>query len=404
MNGTKQYFAQKSVWAGLLAVVAIVALLGWAFVGSTVNPVPKRIPVALVAADKGADVPGKGRMNIGDVLKQKLTTEMTPTGEKSPFEWTVLDDEQAAAEGLDRQTFYAVVVLPETLSADFVALLSPQPKPAEVRVLVNQGKSGVAATMVTQAVGKMLEGANAALREQALGQLQQMKGDAVSIAQAKALAAPLAVTFQTVHPILPNTANGNAPVVLTQLAWISALAATVLLFVAAGKAGAGASGGWGIAASQLIAGLAYAVVASAAILAVVGGLFGLDVPDVTETGLFLTLAVYSFFLLQSAIVNWIGLKGMPVLVLLFFFGLPILNLPPEFLPDAARDWLYSWIPFRFSAEGLRDLFYFRQGLNVGGPASVLGWIAAAGAVVLLASGAKRTKRAPEPSASVDAVR
>lgn len=387
MSGVKSFFAQKIVGLGLVVMIAVIALLGWAILGSTVNPVPKNMPIALVAADEGAEIPGRGKVNIGDTLREKLTAAQTPAGEPSPFAWTVLDNEREASDGLDRQQYYAAVVLPENLSAAFVSLMSPNPQAAGVKVLINQGKSGVAASMVTQAVGKMIEGINIQLREQALGQIQQNSGSAVSIAQAKALAAPLAASFEIVHPIVPNTANGNAPVVLTQLAWMAALAASALLYAAGSKLRE--AGRWTVVCSQLAAGAVYAAVAAGGELLISAGLFGLDIPDWTNTYLFLLLAVFSFFLLQSAILAWIGLKGMPVLVLLFFFGLPILSLPPEFLPVATRDWLYSWIPFRFSVEGLRDVIYFRQGLNVGSPAAVLGWIGAVSAVLMTASVVKR---------------
>lgn len=404
MSGMRSFFTQKTVWGGLLAVIAAIALLGWAILGSTVNPVPKNMPLALVVADKGADIPGAGKVNIGETLEQKLTGGETPTGEPSPFVWTVLGSEREALDGLDRQQYYAAVVLPDNLSAAFVSLLSPSPQTASVRVLVNQGKNAAAATMVTQAVGKMLEGINTQLREQALGQLQQRQGPgaALSAAQAKALAAPLAASFETVHPIVANTANGNAPVVLTQLAWIGALAASALLYLTASKLKT--AGRFGLTVSVLLAGAVYAAVGAAAELAIADYLFGLEVPDWPQTLLFLMLALFSFFLLQTAVLSWIGLKGMPLLVLLFFFGLPLLNLPPEFLPDATRDWLYAWIPFRFSAEGLRDLFYFRQGLNVGGPVSVLVWIGIAGAAVTLASAWKRRASGTRTPVAADSAR
>lgn len=389
MSGIRSFFAQKTVWIGLAAMIAVIAVLGWAILGSTVNPVPKNMPIALVAADRGAELPGAGKVNVGEMIKQKLTAAQAQAagGEAPPFAWTVLDSESEAMVGLDRQTYYAVMILPDNLSANYVSLLSPAPGTAGIRVLINQGKSGVAATMAAQALGKMVEGINAQLREQAFAQIQQARGTTVTITQAKALAAPLAASFETVHPIAANTANGNAPVVLTQLAWLAALTASALLYLTGGKLKE--AGRLTVVAAQLIAGAVYAAVAAGSELLISGSLFGLRVPDWTNTFLFLMLAVFCFYLLQSAVISWIGLKGMPILVLLFFFGLPILGLPPEFLPDATRDWLYSWIPFRFSVEGLRDLFYFRQGLNVGAPAAILGWIGVAGAALMIASVTKR---------------
>ncbi|MDB4866070.1 MAG: hypothetical protein JWR03_403 [Cohnella sp.] len=86
--------------------------------------------------------------------------------------------------------------------------------------------------------------------------------------------------------------------------------------------------------------------------------YGMQLADASAVWLFLWLAGSAFFLLQSALFNWLGMAAAAILVLLLFFSMPLLNMAPEFMPQATLDWLYSWTPFRYVASGLRNLLYF----------------------------------------------
>ena len=113
-----------------------------------------------------------------------------------------------------------------------------------------------------------------------------------------------------------------------------------------------------------------------------------------ETWLFLWLAGSAFFLLQSSLLNWIGFRAMPLLVLLMFFSVPLLNMAPEFLSQTTRDWIYSWTPLRFAAGGLREVMYF-GGLDAAHSNALILWGVAVGFLVLLLSSGFRFGRATD---------
>ena len=92
---------------------------------------------------------------------------------------------------------------------------------------------------------------------------------------------------------------------------------------------------------------------------------------------------FRFFLLQSTLLNWMGIPAMGILVLLMFFSMPLLNMAPEFLPQATQDWLYSWTPLRFGASALRDVMYF-DGYAPSSSHSAVMWFIAGGFLVLFA--------------------
>ncbi|MGM7680927.1 hypothetical protein ACSVDA_02110 [Cytobacillus sp. Hm23] len=63
---------------------------------------------------------------------------------------------------------------------------------------------------------------------------------------------------------------------------------------------------------------------------------------------------------------------VPILILLFFFSLPILSVAPELLPVVTINWLYSWVPFRFIVESFKDILFFgKKSFDHG--LGILGW-------------------------------
>ncbi|UKS26933.1 DUF3533 domain-containing protein [Paenibacillus sp. HWE-109] len=392
------FFKQKHPYLAIIAVFLVVLLLGLAQLGSTVNPVPKNLPVLLVQADSGAKLPTGQEMNFGKTIQEKLTATPTQSNTVSPLQWTILESEQEAMDAMNREQAYATIVIPADFSSNLISLLSPQPSPSMITVYVNQGMNYNGATMANQVISQMVGGINAQVREQLLNQLAGRSGATLTIEQSKAFASPISVTTKTINTVGANSSNGNAPMVLTQLAWFGAMVTTLLLFTASQKAVQSGSRlhRLGIRASQLVGGVVVTAAAAGSILLVTGQWLGLSIPHTGQIFLFLFFAGFVFFLLQTAVVSWLGMAGVPLFVLVFFFGAPVLSLPPQLLPAFSHDWLYSWIPLRFSIEGLRDLFYFGQGLNISGPIWTLSSIGAVGIVLILLSVLKKHR---EPAAA-----
>ena len=90
---------------------------------------------------------------------------------------------------------------------------------------------------------------------------------------------------------------------------------------------------------------------------------GVNIPDYMDTALFLAISSFAFFLMITAVLWVVGFKGIALFVLMLFFGAPLLALPSEMMSPFYHDWIYSWLPMRFMVEGLRELFFFRNGLT-----------------------------------------
>jgi YhgE/Pip-like protein len=396
------FFKQKHPYLAIIVVFLVILLLGIAQLGSTVNPTPKNLPVLLVQMDAGEKLPTGQEMNFGKLIQEKITAAPAQADTVSPLKWTTVASEQEAIDAMDREQAYAAIIIPADFSHKLASLLSPAPQASSLTLYVNQGMNNTAATMANGVLSQIINGVNGQVREQLLAQVSQ-KGGTLTVDQTKAFASPIVVTSKNMNAVGTNSANGNAPVVLTQLAWFGAMVTTLLLFMAAGKATQTGSRThrFSIQASQLLSGVVITAASAASILLVAGKWLGLTIPNYWEMGLFLTFVGFAFFLLQTAVVSWLGLKGVPLFVLVFFFGAPVLSLPVELLPSFSQDWLYSWLPLRFSAEGLRDLFYFRQNLNLSSPMWTLGIIGAVAIVVIFLS---LLKKHEQPAAKVEASR
>ena len=108
--------------------------LGVAMMGSIAGAKPKSLPVALVVLDQPAELPNGEPLAVGDMMKGMLQGNS-----QLPIQWKIVNSEAEAREGLDSQKYYGALVLPEDLSASILSLQSPDPKPAVVQVLVNEG-------------------------------------------------------------------------------------------------------------------------------------------------------------------------------------------------------------------------------------------------------------------------
>ncbi|MCG8928505.1 ABC transporter permease [Lentzea sp. CC55] len=105
---------------------------------------------------------------------------------------------------------------------------------------------------------------------------------------------------------------------------------------------------------------------------------------------FLLAVAAAFALLQAGLFRHLGIRAMGVLGLLYLMAPAVAGQVPELLHPVYKAVLWSWTPFRFSAEGLRSLLY--DG-SVTTEWWVFGGIALVGVVLLLAGQEAQADRA-----------
>ncbi|ONI88406.1 hypothetical protein ALI22I_18765 [Saccharothrix sp. ALI-22-I] len=171
-----------------------------------------------------------------------------------------------------------------------------------------------------------------------------------------------------------SAAGRTAPLAASALLWIAGLVAGAAFTVLARK-------------PTMAARLVGTVTTTVLGVAVVAGFFALwdsALPLGWVVLGYLALVGLAFALVQGALLRLLGIRAMAVLGPLYLIAPAVAGQVPELLDPAYRALLWSWTPFRFSAEGLRAL------LQGGSTASAQIWVfvalAAVGLAVLLLPG------------------
>ncbi|WP_214328185.1 YhgE/Pip domain-containing protein [Bacillus paranthracis] len=355
----------------------------------TVQPQPKNLPIAIVNEDQGVEIPDQPKMNMGQTIVDNM--KKTSKSEEEPaVKWIEVKNEETLQNGLNNQEYYAALVIPKDFSTKQASLRTPQPSSPEVEIFINQGMNTAASTMAGQILNSVVDNMNNNVRKQILEGLKA-KEATLTADQVSNVVTPITKKVINVNEIGKNSANGNSPISLFQPLWIASLASAAIIFIAISKIPVGTrKENFILKLKQIITGAVAAFVIGFGITWIADGMVGLNISNFTDTALFLTITSFSFFLMISAVLSIVGLKGISIFALLLFFGAPLLSLAPEMLSPFYQDWVYTWLPMRFMIEGLREIFFFGKGLSWSTPVIVLIWIGAVSIVIILATALKRS--------------
>lgn len=356
----------------------------------SVQPQPKALPIAIVNEDQGVVLPNQSTMNMGQTIVEmmKATTE---TDSESAVKWVEVKSSEAVQKGLNNQKYYAALVIPADFSANRASLQTVTPASPEVQIYINQGMNMAAATVAGQILNGVVDNLNINVRDQLL-QGFEVQGANLTVEQAASIVTPITKTVTNVNEVGTNSANGNSPISLFQPLWMASLASAAITFMAISKLKfRNRKESLMTKLGQILIGAAAALVIGFGLPWLVGSMVGINIPDYLDTALFLTIASFAFFLMITAVLSLIGFKGIIIFVLMLFFGAPLLALAPEMMAPFYRDWIYSWLPMRFMIEGLREIFFFGNGLTWNTPLIVLVCIAVVSIIVILATSLKRIK-------------
>ncbi|NUC17847.1 DUF3533 domain-containing protein [Bacillus mycoides] len=355
----------------------------------TVQPKPKNLPIAIVNEDQGVEIPNQPKMNMGQTIVDNM--KKTSKSEEEPaVKWVEVQNKEAVQKGLNNQEYYAALVIPKDFSTKQASLRTPQPSSPEVEILINQGMNTAASTMAGQMLNAIVDNMNNTVRTQLLEGLKA-KGATLTADQVSNVVTPITKKVTNVNEIGKNSANGNSPMSLFQPLWIASLASAAIIFIAISKMPVGTrKENFVLKLKQIVTGAIATLVIGFGLTWIADGMVGLNIPNFTDTALFLSITSFCFFLMISAVLSLVGLKGIGIFALLLFFGAPLLALAPEMMSPFYQDWVYAWLPMRFMIEGLREIFFFGKGLAWNTPLTVLVWIGVVSVVIILGTALKRS--------------
>lgn len=383
----------KLIFISPIVIVAVITLFSLTMIPS-VSPSPKELPIALVNEDSGVSLPNQTQVNMGKQVIEKIQSQSVP-GEVAPVKWISVNSLAEAQKGMKEKHYYAAFVIPKSFSENQLSLQTPTPAFPELQLYINQGMNTLAANASEQILNGIVEGVNEGVRTKLLS-TYSAEDTRLTAEQAAMIVEPIHKKVINVNEIGTKSANGNAPVSLFQPVWMASIGGAVLVFFALQKS-------FLTGRKQRAAGISAAIGIGAAMAVLAGfwttwfanSVIGLEVPNFSDTALFISLAYFTYFLLISSVLSWLGMKGIPIFVLTLFFGLPLLAMPKEFMSSFYQDWVNPWLPMRPMIDGLRDLLFFEKGFEWSHSVEALTFIALGSLLLLCSSVFKKEQRLPE---------
>lgn len=373
-------FKQKLAWIAPIAVLLIIALFSINLVIQG-DPTPKNLPVAIVSNETGH------AGQIVHMLKEQMTGR---EGEPAALTFTQLQSEEEVRAAFDEKKYYAAVVIPENFNAA-LENLSVEGRAAEIQLLVNQGMNATGANLANSALGAMIDGMSQQVSEQWLARMEA-SNMTISANQVAAFADPIVTKVELVNAVGKASANGNAPLLMAMPAWVGALIGGMLLLLATQKMEIlTRADRLRVIGEQIVLGAVMAVLSGFAV-ATLATWAGILLPSYLTVALFVAFSFFCFFMLVSATVSWIGKPAIMLFMIVMLLGMGTIMMPVEMLPTFFADYVRPWIPMRFAADGLREIFYFNQGFFTGTANTILTSIGLGSLAVYLLSVLKPVKQ------------
>ena len=134
-----------------LGVCVIPSIYAWFNILANWDPYQNTgtVPIAVVVEDEGADVPGMGSVNAGDMVRERLE-------DNHQLGWTFVDNEETALDGVRSGRYYAAFVIPPDFTSALAGVLDGHAEQARVAYYVNE-KANAVAPKVTDTGATTLE-------------------------------------------------------------------------------------------------------------------------------------------------------------------------------------------------------------------------------------------------------
>jgi len=333
----------------LLAALGIGTLL----MAPMVAMEPRDLPLAVVNLDEGVETP-QGQVNAGEQVIEAIQSDDA----NGLVAWRALDDQAALDAALEDNDVYAALVVPADFGVSQAMAQQGQGEASPLRLIVNEGKNPMVTGQLSGSLSALTAGSDLPVETEYYHEVPDSLGLVASFLPMVLMILTYISSYATgvvIRSVFPLRATGRAARVATQL---------------------------GVAA---LAAIAVGYLGSSILDAMVD--LEVSVPDVAP---FMAISSFALMTLVIGSVNWIGLVGMAVPILILVLGLGPADLPFEFLPVFWQDFVYPWNPLRFLADGARAVLY--QGAGWWNPATLGLVLTALIGIVLVATSVLTPRR------------
>lgn len=336
----------KFVWLPILVALFIGAYFSITAIPSTHMKV-NDLPIAIVNEDQGT---------TGKNLTKQITTKNSSNSSKMSIKWTVFNSQEDLLKEMNKEKYYGAIVILKNFSANLQSLMTPNPKKAKLKIIINQGMGTTITTQVNTALTKMTHQINTALGKQLLQTLSK-KMPAIPAEMASNLTNPLTIETEKINKT-GDLANGGAH--FFQSVWLGCLGTSMLLGFAFSKIKfKSLREKFSALGVQLLSAIISSFVIGYGVIYLQSTILNVTIPNFTLLGLFLSLCAFSFIIFINGVESWVGLISIPVFMLLLFFAAPLLTAIPESL-NGFYSTLSNWLPMSYMYRGVKSIMYFNN--------------------------------------------
>ena len=336
----------KFVWLPILVALFIGAYFSITAIPSTHMKV-NDLPIAIVNEDQGT---------TGKNLTKQITTKNSSNSSKMSIKWTVFNSQEDLLKEMNKEKYYGAIVIPKNFSANLQSLMTPNPKKAKLKIIINQGMGTTITTQVNTTLTEMTHQINTALGKQLLQTLSK-KMPAIPAEMASNLTNPLTIETEKINKT-GDLANGGAH--FFQSVWLGCLGTSMLLGFAFSKIKfKSLREKFSALGVQLLSAIISFFVIGYGVIYLQSTILNVTIPNFTLLGLFLSLCAFSFIIFINGVESWVGLISIPVFMLLLFFAAPLLTAIPESL-NGFYSTLSNWLPMSYMYRGVKSIMYFNN--------------------------------------------
>ena len=336
----------KFVWLPILVALFIGAYFSITAIPSTHMKV-NDLPIAIVNEDQGT---------TGKNLTKQITTKNSSNSSKMSIKWTVFNSQEDLLKEMNKEKYYGAIVIPKNFSANLQSLMTPNPKKAKLKIIINQGMGTTITTQVNTTLTEMTHQINTALGKQLLQTLSK-KMPAIPVEMASNLTNPLTIETEKINKT-GDLANGGAH--FFQSVWLGCLGTSMLLGFAFSKIKfKSLREKFSALGVQLLSAIISSFVIGYGVIYLQSTILNVTIPNFTLLGLFLSLCAFSFIIFINGVESWVGLISIPIFMLLLFFAAPLLTAIPESL-NGFYSTLSNWLPMSYMYRGVKSIMYFNN--------------------------------------------
>ncbi|TOY85229.1 hypothetical protein DIS15_05400 [Levilactobacillus brevis] len=408
-------FKRKNIWISMLVAAILIGLFAFAQVGARSTVKVRHVPLALVVNDNGKDAK--------NVVK-KLRKESH--GKNSEIKWINANRTNELTKGFASGKYYGAVVIHSGFTkainqqADYLkgkiitqkldalmvktplatetapfqqqkavanSLTQKTPAQAKVSLYISQGSNVTVANILTTALPKLTDRLNQKISNEYIT-VANKSGLTLSPQDWSKLQTPIHTTLIKRNQVSTKEVSGMAPFLVTIFCWLGSLIASLLNWRDHSKNEKKRRDGrlslTGVT-SQLISGVAIVTAIAVSVYFFTKVCYDVPIHDPQQFLLLIGGISFVFYLLQSAVLDLLGLKGWPLLLIIWIGSMAVITFIPQMLSPFYHNYVYDLTPIRFAYDLILNQMYITDASLTGSSMLNLLYIGIASIAVMYGS-------------------